>query len=168
MVQQRPERSDNEIIEAVAVADQEDLATIRGAADRLEVRIDENPSAGIEPVTTVTLLLLGSAAAVAAVQQVVDECRGGQVLDLRAEATRFAYRDRNLKYGLVVVRMPDGNVRIEVHEPRGALGQVLDALASVAAEVGKADAETFSVEARKAINADASITVTLDGGTDAG
>lgn len=76
-------------------------------------------------------LLLGTSAAVGAVAFQIDQRKGGQVFDLRPGAERLAYRTSDVIYGIVLVIAPDGTTTVEVREPRGMFGQVIDALRAV-------------------------------------
>jgi hypothetical protein len=94
------------------------------------------------------------------VQQVIDERKGGLVIDLRAGAPRREYRERHVKYGLVIIYTADGQVRVEVHEPKEMFGAVLEAVRGVTIEVGKATVQEVSAGVRAAVGRRASTTST--------
>jgi len=77
---------------------------------------------------TVTLLIVGSIAAVATVQAAIETFRGGQVIDLRPEAATPFYRTRKLHYGLIAIIAVDGGVQISVAEPKEMFGEVIGLL----------------------------------------
>ena len=97
------------------------------------------------------LIIIGTAAAVAAIAKItldiIDRTRGGQVIDLTGEIPQFR-RDRGLLYGLVTILLKDGKVSIEVHQPRDALNDLIEALAKIVVDLGKAgiEAATTAVE----------------------
>jgi hypothetical protein len=85
------------------------------------------PRRGIEPVATVTLVLMGTAAAVGAVLHVLEQRRGGQVIDLRPQREAI-YRTPDVVYGTVIIIAEDGQVTVEVKEPDGMFGKVISTL----------------------------------------
>ncbi len=103
----------------------DDLAELTALAEQHEVELMREGDRG-EPITIA--ILVGSALAIGAVMHEFERRKGGQVIDLRPDAPKPAYRDKDLQYGLVMIRSADGTVRVEVHEPRGMLGQVLEAI----------------------------------------
>lgn len=106
----------------------DDLAELAALAEQHEVDLMREGDRG-EPVTIA--ILVGSALAIGALMHEFERRKGGQVIDLRPDAPKPAYRDKDLQYGLVMIRSADGAVQVEVHEPRGMLGQVLDAINSM-------------------------------------
>ncbi|WP_328459333.1 hypothetical protein OHA21_26825 [Actinoplanes sp. NBC_00393] len=132
------------MLEPGEVAAALELARARG------VEADEVPRLGIEPVLTVTLLLSGTTIAVAAVLHVLDQRKGGQVVDLRPGAPKQFYRTPDVVYGTVVIVSTDGQASVEVREPEGLFGKVIATLPELvsggggsAAEVAQSVAETF-------------------------
>ena len=142
------------------VIEPEDLEYVRQAAVDNGVSIEEIPSEGFEPITTVTLALLGASAAVATVLHLIERRKGGQVIDLRPGAPKPIYRTPDLQFGLVLIHRLDGTVSVEVKEPRGLFGQVMDTLrdilGTIAGENLKAAQETIA----EAIGDTATVTVT--------
>ena len=145
--------------EAVIVVAPEDLQYVIGLAADHDVEVEEAEVHGIEPVITVTLLLFGATAAVAAVQQFIETHKGGQVIDLRPTAPKFAYRDKGVVYGIVIIIATDGKVTVEVHEPKGMFGQVMEALTKVAVDTAKASIEAIGEAAKKAVGNTADVRV---------
>jgi hypothetical protein len=141
------------IVEATDVDEAIRLAASNG------VEVEEVRVRGIEPVTTVTLLLLGGASAVATVAQLIDQAKGGQVIDLRANAPKTVYRSRDVVYGLVLIIASDGAVKVEVKEPRGMFGQVLDSLKGLGADLGKAGVNAIAEAVKKRVGDNASVTI---------
>lgn len=114
--------------QAVVVDRAEEEAVRRWAADR-GVKVGVYPERGIEPVTTVTLALVGTVAAINAVQQLLFERRkGGQVIDLRRDPAEAFYRTSNLEYGTVVIYAPDGKVTVMIKNPEDTFGKLISAL----------------------------------------
>lgn len=85
---------------------------------------------GVEPITTITLALMGRTASLSAVMHLIEAHRGGQVIDVRSSAPKTAYRTKQAAYGVVVIIADDGIVRVEVKEPKVAFGTVTEALAN--------------------------------------
>jgi hypothetical protein len=115
----------------MVVVDQDDLEAVRELAERNEVSIAEVPLRGIEPITTITLVLLGTPAAVGTVSHLIDQFKGGQVIDVRPGAPKAFYRTKDVVYGLVVVVAADGKVTVEVKEPKGLFGQVAELVRNI-------------------------------------
>lgn len=141
---------------AVVVIEPADHPHVQELAMAHGVSVETLDEHGFEPVATITLLLFGSVVAIGAVQQAIDEHNGGHIIDLRPGAPRREYRDRNVKYGLILVYTADGDVRVEIKEPKGAFGQVVDAVRTATVELGSAGLETVA----KAVTAAASIRAT--------
>ncbi|SNY64006.1 hypothetical protein [Paractinoplanes atraurantiacus] len=114
----------------VVVETSEVPAALRLAAEH-GVRAEEVPRLGVEPVTTATIVIAGTAAAVGLVSRLLDQRKGGQVVDLRPGAPRTIYRTPEVVYGTVVVVAADGTATVEVKEPEGLFGQVLSTLAEM-------------------------------------
>ena len=144
-----PEQEDR--TQEFVIVDPGNVAEVLSLASQNGVEVEEVPSRGIEPVTTVTLLLFGGAAAVATVAYLVDQTKGGQVIDLRDKAPKIAYRSREVTYGLVLIVAKDGTVTVDVKEPRGMFGQVTDALKGLSVELGKTGIAAVAEAAKKAV-----------------
>jgi hypothetical protein len=144
---------------AVVVVEPEDLEYARELAATHGVEIQELDVRGIEPVLTVTLVLFGAALAVGTVVYLLDKTKGGQVIDLREGVQKKFYRTDDVTYGLVVIITPDGKVTVEVREPRGVFGQVIDALTKVTVDLGKASLDVVAEAAKSAIGDQGTVTV---------
>jgi hypothetical protein len=124
---------------SVVVAVPSQVPAVRELAAAHGAEVVEIPSRGIEPVATVTLALVGTAAAVRAATHVVEELiRGGQVIDLRPGAPRPFYRSRDVAYGIVIVLAVDGKVTATVKNPGAMFGKVISALPQLLAGGGSA------------------------------
>ena len=137
-------------VQSVVVLDPSQVPAARELAARHGVQVAEVPRRGIEPVTTVTLLLVGAAAAVGAVLHILEQRKGGQVIDLRPGAPKAFYRTPDVVYGTVVIVTADGKVTVEVKEPDGMFGKVISTLPELlfggdgsAKEVTQAVTEAF-------------------------
>lgn len=100
------------------------------------IEVEQVPRLGIEPVTTVTLVLLGAATAVGAVLHILEQRKGGQVIDLRPGAPKAFYRTPDVVYGTVIIVAVDGKVDVEVREPEGMFGKVISTLPELLAGGG--------------------------------
>jgi hypothetical protein len=136
---------------AIVVIEPEDLDYARELAEAHGVRMEEMSVRGIEPVLTVTLVLFGAALAVGTVVYLLDKAKGGQVIDLRESMQKKFYRTDDVAYGLVVIITADGKVTVEVKEPRGLFGEVIDALTKVTVDLGKAGLDVVAHTAKGAV-----------------
>jgi hypothetical protein len=103
------------------------------------VEVEQVSSRGIEPVATVTLVVLGTVAAVGAVVQILEQRKGGQVIDLRPGVPKTFYRTPDLVYGTVVIVAVDGKVTVRVKEPEGMFGKVVSTLPQLLSYGGKTE-----------------------------
>jgi hypothetical protein len=136
---QQDERKEQRVL-TLDAQDQDFQEEILALARELGVtaEADEPTARGLEPVT-IALVLLGSARAVAAIVEMVERRRGGQVIDLRGRDAPKITRSRDLQYGLVLLLTDDGQVSVEVHDRGETVGQVIDAIRRLAGELmGKA------------------------------
>lgn len=81
------------------------------------VTVEQVPQRGIEPLTTVTLLLVGTAAAVRALMRELERRKGGQVIDLRPGVPKTFYRTSDVAYGTVIIIATDGEITVRVKDP---------------------------------------------------
>jgi hypothetical protein len=114
--------------ESVVVLDSSQVAAARALAAAHDVEVDEVPRLGIEPVTTVTLILMGTVTGVGSVLHILEQRKGGQVIDLRPGTPKAFYRTPDVVYGTVVIITVDGKVTVEVKEPEGMFGKVIATL----------------------------------------
>ena len=142
--------TDSDRSQSIVVLDPAQVPAARTLAAAHGVEVAQVPRRGIEPVVTVTLVLTGAAIAVATVLAILDQRKGGQVVDLRPGAPKAFYRTPDVVYGTVVIVTADGRVTVEVREPEGMFGKVVAALPELlsaaggsATEIAHAVAETF-------------------------
>lgn len=145
--------------EQIIVVDRSDLSEVRGIAAAYNVELIDIPASGLEPITTVAIILVGSALAVATVAYLIDKRKGGQVVDLRPGAPRSFYRSRDVMYGLVIIVALNGTATIEVKEPKGMFGIVLDALRGMTADLTEATIEAIAEVAKARFGDRVSITI---------
>ncbi|MEV6557965.1 hypothetical protein AB0M22_19780 [Nocardia sp. NPDC051756] len=119
----------------LVVLEPSDVPTAHALAELHGIEVQQVPRRGIEPVTTVTLVLIGSITAVGAVMQGLEQRKGGQVIDLRPGVSKAIYRTPDVVYGTVIVMTADGVVTVEVKEPEGMFGKIVAALPGMLAEV---------------------------------
>jgi hypothetical protein len=122
----------------VVILDREDLEFAQDAAREQGVEVQVLTPTGFEPVCTVTLILMGSTLAVATLARILDQRKGGQVIDLRPGAPKPFYRTRDVVYGLVVVVSQDGQVLVHVKQPEDLFTEVAANLRTITAEIGEA------------------------------
>ena len=124
---------------SVVVLDPSQVPAARTLAAAHGVEVEQVPHRGIEPVATVTLVLMGAAAAVGAVLHVLEQHKGGQVIDLRPGVRKPFYRTPDVVYGTVVIVAVDGKVTVEVKEPDGMFGKVISTLPQLLTGGGSAE-----------------------------
>ncbi len=137
----------------------DDLDYVRQIAAQHNVEVIETPTEGFEPITTVTLVLMGSALAVAAVMALVERHRGGQIIDLRPNAQRSFYRSKDVLYGLVAILHQDGTVSVDVKQPKEFFTDVVESLTSVLGGLGKQSLATVADAALEAVGDRAEVTL---------
>jgi hypothetical protein len=125
-----------------------ELAFLEEVATQHGVSIEPLETKALEPLSMVTLIVLGAPLAVTTVMRVLDEHRGGQVIDLRPGATRLAYRTRDLMYGLILIHTLDGTIQIERVNTRTAFSELVEAVARVAVGGAGEDHATDAVRGR--------------------
>lgn len=140
--------------ELTIVVDSEDLEWVKGIGVEQGVTVDTIDERGFVDGVSVTLLIIGSAAAVGAVASLLDQRKGGQVFDLRPGAPRFAYRTKDVTHGFVAVIAADGTLTVEVKEPRGMFGQVIDVLGDVLKDATGASTKELKAALDGAIGTD--------------
>ncbi|HEX3784179.1 MAG TPA: hypothetical protein VHX38_31360 [Pseudonocardiaceae bacterium] len=128
-----------------------------------DVTVHRDQLRGIEPVSTVILTLFGVVTAVSTVQHLLEQRRGGQLIDLRPGAEVLFRRTRDLMYGIVVVIAVDGKVTVEVKEPEGMFGKVIATLPRLLPTGGSAQQVVRTVSGT--FGSDVSVAETKDDGT---
>lgn len=103
-------------VEVLHQVDPKEVDDVIGLAGLNGVNVRRIPTAGIEPISATTIVLVGITAAVRNVLRALDFRRGGQVIDLRKSAARPFYRTVDLSYGTLVVVTRSGKVIIDVKD----------------------------------------------------
>lgn len=137
---------------------QSDLERVREMAAAEGVDIEDVSYRALDPFTA-TLIVSGSAFAVGTILHLIDRLKGGQVIDLRPGAPATFARRRDLLYGLVAIISQDGTVVVEVKEPRGMLGLVLDLLRDKLPDFSALGADAIADRARTALGDRATVRV---------
>jgi hypothetical protein len=153
--------SGGDTVRAVVLVRREDVPAARETAADHEVDVRELPSTGIDPVSAVALLLIGSALAVSMVQRAIDARQGGQVIDLRPDASKHFYRSRGVVYGLVVVIGSDGTVTVDVREPDGNFREIIEAVAKLTMSLTEISIEAIAKVLRVNLPGNASAKATI-------
>lgn len=143
----------------IVVIDSEDREYFEQIAAENGVSLEEIDQSGFIDPITVSFIIIGAAAAISLVQYLIDKRKGGMVLDSRPGAPRPMYRSKDVDYGLVVIYAVDGKVDVQVKEPRGLFGQVIDALTSIISKKIGASAGDLAKAADKAVGSNADVTV---------
>lgn len=130
-------------VEEIVTLDQAELVVVEDLATAHDVTVVALETKSFEPMTTVTVVLLGAPLAVATVMRLLDERRGGQVIDLRPAAPTLAYRTRDLHFGLILIHAEDGTVRIERLDTRTMFSDLIAAVVRVAAGTGGRTADAI-------------------------
>jgi len=115
----------------VAADDYADLVNVASAED---VQVEKLEDRNFVDPASVSVILIGTSLAISTVVYMIELRKGGQVFDLRPQADRPAFRSKDIAYGYVQIIALDGSVSVEVKEPRGMFGQVLDTLALLVKE----------------------------------
>ena len=154
----------NQVREFVVVdkADRDALIELAKSEGVTATEIDEDDF--VDPATA-SFILLGASAAVGTVVYLLEVRKGGQVFDNRPKAPRPEYRSKDIAYGYVKIVAPDGKVTVEVKEPKGLIGQVIDAVKEVLVETVGKPAQTVGEAVSSAVEAVAgreSIDITIE------
>jgi hypothetical protein len=106
----------------------EDFAAAQELAQSGRVELQIEPKAEILDPLTYILIGAGVVAAVKFTFDLMDQIKGGVVIDLQPSAKSVVRRDRATPYGWVVVMAADGkSVKIETHDaPRDAAERLLE------------------------------------------
>lgn len=139
--------------QALVVVDPDDVAFLKQLVSENGVTAQEVDQDNFLDPLTVSFILLGSTAAVGTVTYLLDRRKGGQVFDLRKDAPRAEYRSKDIQYGLVKIVSADGKVTVEVKEPRGLIGQVIDAIKGIITEVAGAGTKSVAEAVKGALAA---------------
>lgn len=139
--------------------DPRDAEAFRKAAAEFGLTVTEEPSDAEHIAPLIILAIGGGAAAVAGALTYWSQLRkGGQMIDLR-ESPPKVWRDKGLVYGLVVVVLQDGSVKIEVHEPKGFFLEVVNSVIGAVKDIAEKGIETVTKAAEAAVGDKASVSV---------
>lgn len=116
----------------IVIIMEEDEKAVRDYCAELKVEVKRVAVIGLEPIGTITLVIVGTVTVVGLVERFVDRLQGGQVIDLRPNADRMLYRTKDLTYGYVLILTHDGKVEIKTLETKGILGQTLETIRDIA------------------------------------
>jgi hypothetical protein len=133
-----------ERVHDIVVVDAAELESVQEIAAAHGVEVQEVPRRGFEPITTVTVIVIGTAFAIGAVTAELERQKGGQVIDLRRGAPRQFYRDKGVVFGYVILLREDGTVTVDVKEPKQFFGTVVEAVTKLAAELVKAPLDVLA------------------------
>ncbi|MGD0706690.1 MAG: hypothetical protein ABSA02_43285 [Trebonia sp.] len=120
----------------VLAVDDSELEAVRNLAHKCGVRVEQLDASSLEPISTVTLLLFGTVAAISSVIQAVEHIRGGQVIDLRSETQKAIYRTKDLAYGTVVIITADGQLTVRITEPQKTIAKATARLPEIISAAG--------------------------------
>jgi hypothetical protein len=151
--------ADQDTVEETVVIEADELPIVREIAAEHGVSVEEFRLRAIEPVTAVTLVLFGTSFAVSTVLFLVDKIKGGQVIDLRPSAPKTIYRSKDLLYGLVLIIALDGSISVEVKEPRGMFGEVVDALKEILMDAAQSGIDEIAGTVRSTVGDRGEVTV---------
>ena len=112
---------------------------------------------GIAPLIVVGII--GGASFVGGtVAYILDQRKGGQVIDLREGAAKQGYRSKEVVYGLVLIYSADGTVTVEVKEPKGFFGQVIKDVLDALTDMVTRSVEAVAEVAKQAVGDRATVT----------
>ncbi|WP_157647658.1 hypothetical protein [Actinomycetospora chiangmaiensis] len=132
--------------------DAEEMRFLEINAPRYGVTVRRLDARGIDVLQYAMVSIAGSTVAVSTLLRLLNEFRGGQVIDMQAPASRRVYRSRSLEYGLVAIIAKDGTVTLSASSKRGGIEQVLALLAALKATHG-ADLPVSTIKAALATTA---------------
>ena len=142
---------DDAAVRARLIIDEAELDFIRTVAAEHGVEIEIRDQKGFIGAATLMVVFLGSALAVATVSRLLEQHRGGQILDLRPGALKQAYRSSDVVYGLVVIFASDGTVSVDVKQPNDMFIVVVEEIRKALAGVTKASAATVGAAVKAAV-----------------
>jgi hypothetical protein len=149
--------SDEALGEVVALIDAEDVLYLRELAGKYNLELRESKPLGIEPVSTIAIILLGSILAINAVGRLLEEHKGGQVVDLRPGRRKVLSRSRDVQYGLIVVLAKDGTVTLRSNNVADKTGAILGVLGELAKQRDGAGIDAIAKAAGDQLGVDAQV-----------
>jgi hypothetical protein len=143
--------------EEVLMAPVSDIAYLREIAEHHGVEVVETKSTGVEPVSTIAVVLVGTVLAVSTVSRLLEERKGGQVIDMRPGANLAVFRSRDVQYGLIVVLAADGTVTVRGKDSQDKLSLLVECLSGLATQKIEAKTNAIVEAAREQLGTDVEI-----------
>lgn len=128
-----------------------DADYVREVAAKEGVTAQEVDADNFLDPATISFIIIGAVGAVGTVTYLLERRKGGHVFDMRKDAPKPEYRSKDIEYGLIKIIAADGKVTIEVKEPRGLIGQVLDAVKGIITATVEATAKAVGDAAKAAL-----------------
>lgn len=147
----------DEPTERVLLVPLEDIGYLREVTGLHGVELAESKPAGVEPTATIAVALLGGVWAVNTVCRLLDDRKGGQVIDVRPGVRRSVYRSRDVQAGLIVILAADGTVTLHCRDSQDRLGMVIESLAGLSSGSLPATTEVVEGAVRGALGSDAQV-----------
>jgi hypothetical protein len=145
------------------IVDKAEVQFVEEIAEAHEVTVKQAEQRGIEPVSTVVLTLFGVFSAVGAVEHVLEQRRGGQVIDLRPQGGPAFYRTPKLEHGIVLIIAADGKVTVRIKEPDAMFGKVIATLPRLLTPGGSAREAAQTAARRLGADVETGCVEPLDG-----
>ena len=95
--------------------------------------------------------------ALAAFSDFRERLKGGQVFDLRP-GKKFAYRSKDVAYGLVAIVAVDGTVTVKVAQPKAMLAEVTTSVLDAIEQLGSKSTDVVTKAVRAVVGDHAEIT----------
>jgi hypothetical protein len=140
------------------VRDDGDLAEIQKIVDSVggaRIEVLEHTE-GILPVIGIAFIIFGTAAAIAAVDRIWQEHKGGHFVDMRGKSPAFG-RDKNIPYGVMYIYKTDGTLEIKASPGQDSLDKVIEALQGIITDVAKAGIDAAKATVQGAVGSDATV-----------
>jgi hypothetical protein len=146
------------------VVDAEEAAVLESLAAEYGVEIHSTKAQGIDPVTAVVVVLIGSYLAVTTVVDHFEKRRGGQVIDLRPQAHTVVYRDPQVRHDLILILTADGGVKIHTVPLSADSGRIIEALTQSLVKIAQPNAQSAAAVARERLGDSVSIEASITAG----
>src|SRR5687768_8981543 len=100
------------LIQVSSEEEAEELEALIAETAHVSSEREVSESVGFEPL--IIIAIFGAAAAiVGAVSYWHEKNKGGQVIDVTPGAKPWAYRSKDVVYGLVLIRAADGTIKVD-------------------------------------------------------
>jgi hypothetical protein len=151
---------DELVQETLYFDDAEEAERFRRTVEGPDVTVEELPPDADHFGPLILLAIAGAAAAVAgALAHWHEAKKGGQMIDLRKDAPKIAWRDPGVVYGLVVVVAEDGKVTVEVHEPKGYFLEIVNSVIGAVKDLGEKGIDAVKAGVDAAVGDKGSVSV---------